>query len=119
MTANFAGRRFAVSALVLTVLAGGCSPEPPRSEPVKTGPVLSAWGSCPEPPPDPDARLECATIAVPYATEAGHFQQAGVPTVVCGPGRIDQAHQPDEYIEIEQISACIDFMRRLGSELSA
>jgi acetylornithine deacetylase len=60
-----------------------------------------------------------ATIAVPYATEAGHFQQAGVPTVVCGPGRIDQAHQPDEYIEIEQISACIDFMRRLGSELSA
>ena len=66
MTANFAGRRFAVSALVLTVLAGGCSPEPPRSEPVKTGPVLSAWGSCPEPPPDPDARLECATIAVPY-----------------------------------------------------
>ena len=60
-----------------------------------------------------------ATIAVPYATEAGHFQQAGVPTVVCGPGRIDQAHQPDEYIEIEQISACIEFMRRLAAELSA
>jgi len=59
-----------------------------------------------------------ATIAVPYATEAGHFQQASVPTVVCGPGRIDQAHQPDEYIEIEQISACIDFMRRLAAELS-
>ena len=60
-----------------------------------------------------------ATIAVPYATEAGHFQQAGVPTVVCGPGRIDQAHQPDEYIEIEQISACVEFMRRLAAELSA
>ena len=60
-----------------------------------------------------------ATIAVPYATEAGHFQQAGVPTVVCGPGRIDQAHQPDEYIEIEQISACVAFMRRLAEELSA
>jgi acetylornithine deacetylase len=60
-----------------------------------------------------------ATIAVPYATEAGHFQQAGVPTVVCGPGRIDQAHQPNEYIEIEQISACVEFMRRLAAELSA
>jgi len=60
-----------------------------------------------------------ATIAVPYATEAGHFQQAGVPTVVCGPGRIDQAHQPDEYIEIEQLSACVAFMRRLAAELSA
>ena len=60
-----------------------------------------------------------ATIAVPYATEAGHFQQAGVPTVVCGPGRIDQAHQPDEFIEIEQLSACVGFMRRLAAELSA
>lgn len=59
-----------------------------------------------------------ATIAVSYATEAGHFQQAGVPTVVCGPGRIDQAHQPDEYIEIEQLSACVAFMRRLAEELS-
>ena len=60
-----------------------------------------------------------ATIAVPYATEAGHFQQAGTPTVVCGPGRIDQAHQPDEYIEIEQLSACVAFMRRLAAELAA
>lgn len=60
-----------------------------------------------------------ATIAVPYATEAGHFQQAGTPTVVCGPGRIDQAHQPNEYIEIEELSACVAFMRRLAAELSA
>ncbi len=60
-----------------------------------------------------------ATIAVPYATEAGHFQQAGAPTVVCGPGRIDQAHQPDEYIEIEELAACVAFMRRLAAELSA
>jgi acetylornithine deacetylase len=60
-----------------------------------------------------------STIAVPYATEAGHFQQAGVPTVVCGPGRIDQAHQPDEYIEISELSACVDFMRALARELEA
>jgi acetylornithine deacetylase len=59
------------------------------------------------------------TIAVPYATEAGHFQRAGVATVVCGPGRIDQAHQPNEYIEISELAACIGFMRGLADELSA
>jgi acetylornithine deacetylase len=59
------------------------------------------------------------TIAVPYATEAGHFQRAGIPTVVCGPGRIDEAHQPDEYIEIAELAACVDFMRGLTRELSA
>jgi acetylornithine deacetylase len=57
------------------------------------------------------------TIAVPYATEAGHFQRAGVPTVVCGPGRIDQAHQPNEYIDISELAACVDFMRALAVEL--
>jgi acetylornithine deacetylase len=59
------------------------------------------------------------TIAVPFASEAGQFQRAGVPTVLCGPGRIDEAHQPDEFIEISEISACINFMRGLTRELSA
>ncbi len=58
------------------------------------------------------------TIAVPFATEAGRFQAAGVPTIVCGPGNIDQAHQPDEFIERSQIEACVGFMRRLGFELA-
>ena len=58
------------------------------------------------------------TIAVAYATEAGRFQQGGVPTVVCGPGSIDQAHQPDEFIEIAQIEAGLEFMRRLAAELA-
>ena len=58
------------------------------------------------------------TISVPFATEAGQFQAAGAPTVVCGPGSIDQAHQPDEYIEIAQMEAGIAFMRRLAAELS-
>lgn len=40
------------------------------------------------------------THAVSYATEAGQFQRAGLPTVVCGPGSIDQAHKPDEFLEI-------------------
>lgn len=57
------------------------------------------------------------TITVSYASEAGQFQRAEIPTVVCGPGSIDQAHQPDEYIEIAQIEAGIAFMRRLATEL--
>ena len=58
------------------------------------------------------------TIAVPYATEAGRFQSAGVPTIVCGPGSINQAHQPDEFIEVAELSRCIGFMRALAGELS-
>jgi acetylornithine deacetylase len=58
------------------------------------------------------------TISVPYASEAGQFQRAGLAAAVCGPGSIDQAHQPDEYIEIAQIEACIAFMRSLAAELS-
>jgi acetylornithine deacetylase len=59
------------------------------------------------------------TIAVPYASEAGQFQKAGVASVICGPGRIDEAHQPDEFVEIDELAACIDFMRGLARELSA
>jgi len=59
------------------------------------------------------------TIAVPYATEAGQFQKAGLPAVVCGPGRIDEAHQPDEFIEIGELVACVEFMRGLLAEIGA
>jgi acetylornithine deacetylase len=58
------------------------------------------------------------TSAVSYATEAGQFQSAGLPTVVCGPGSIDQAHKPDEFLVITQVEACIDFMHRLAAELA-
>ena len=51
--------------------------------------------------------------AVSYGTEAGLFQRGGIPTVVCGPGSILRAHKPDEYIEVEQVEACIAFMHRL------
>jgi acetylornithine deacetylase len=52
--------------------------------------------------------------AVAYATEAGIFRKTlGVPTVVCGPGDIAQAHQPNEFILASQITACEDFMRRM------
>jgi acetylornithine deacetylase len=52
---------------------------------------------------------------VPFGTEAGHFQAASIPTVVCGPGSIDQAHQADEYITLEQLEAGAAFMRRLAA----
>ncbi len=58
------------------------------------------------------------TIAVSFATESGHFQRAGLPTIVCGPGSIDQAHKPDEYVEESQLAACLDFLDNLAGELS-
>jgi acetylornithine deacetylase len=56
--------------------------------------------------------------AVSFASEAGIYQQAGIPTVICGPGSIEQAHKPDEFIELAQISECLAFMGRLVGEVS-
>ncbi len=53
-----------------------------------------------------------------YAAEAGQFQEAGLATVICGPGSINQAHQPDEFIEIAQIEQGIQFTRQLIEHLS-
>jgi acetylornithine deacetylase len=58
------------------------------------------------------------TIAVPFATEGGQFQSAGIPTIVCGPGNVNQAHQPDEFIEIAEIEKCIGFLRAMAQTLS-
>lgn len=55
---------------------------------------------------------------VAYAAEAGQFQQAGFSTVICGPGSIEQAHQPDEYVERRQIERGAAFMVRLGEMLA-
>lgn len=51
--------------------------------------------------------------AASYVSEAGLFECAGLPTVICGPGWIAQAHQPDEYVELSQLAACEAFMDRL------
>jgi acetylornithine deacetylase len=56
---------------------------------------------------------------VAFATEAGQFQNAGFPTVLCGPGSIDQAHKPDEYVDIAQMERGGDLMIRLVAELKA
>jgi acetylornithine deacetylase len=60
-----------------------------------------------------------STSTVSFATEAGRFQGAGIPTIVCGPGSIDQAHQPDEYITLDALSAGEAFMRRLAAACQA
>jgi acetylornithine deacetylase len=54
---------------------------------------------------------------VAFGTEGGLFQEAGIPTVICGPGSIAQAHKPDEFIELEQVALCEAFMRRLIDRL--
>lgn len=53
------------------------------------------------------------THTVSYCTEAGLFQEIGIPAVVCGPGSIEQAHKPDEFIAVEQLRKCEQFFARL------
>ena len=56
---------------------------------------------------------------VSYATEAGVFQAAGIPTVVCGPGSIAQAHKPDEWIAQSELDACDRFVRNIARRYAA
>jgi len=54
---------------------------------------------------------------VSFATEGSQFQRAGIPTVVCGPGSIAQAHKPNEYVSLDQIARCEAFLRRLMTHM--
>ncbi|UWP92014.1 acetylornithine deacetylase [Aliiroseovarius crassostreae] len=54
---------------------------------------------------------------VPFGTEAGIFQGLGMSVVVCGPGSIDQAHKPDEYVSADQMEQCLDMLTRLSAKL--
>jgi len=73
---------------------------------------------------DPVTRLaqrlsgEKGTTLVAFGTEAGLFKNAGIPTVVCGPGQIAQAHQPDEYASLDQLARCEAFMQGLAASRS-
>ncbi len=51
--------------------------------------------------------------AVAYGTEAGHFQNAGIPAVICGPGSIEQAHKTDEFVALSELLACEGFLRKV------
>jgi acetylornithine deacetylase len=59
------------------------------------------------------------TAKVSFGTEGGLFQQAGIPTVVCGPGSIEQAHKPDEFIDLDQIAQCERFITRIFDSVAA
>ncbi|MES2977186.1 MAG: acetylornithine deacetylase [Pseudomonadota bacterium] len=61
---------------------------------------------------------EARTTLVAFGTEAGLFKAAGIPTVVCGPGSIEQAHQPDEFVSLEQLARAQAFMRGLANATS-
>ncbi|WP_010201506.1 acetylornithine deacetylase [Psychrobacter sp. PAMC 21119] len=50
---------------------------------------------------------------VAYATEGGQFTNAGIPTIICGPGSIEQAHKADEYVELNEIVRCDGFLQKL------
>jgi acetylornithine deacetylase len=79
---------------------------------------------CAAPPLRPDPHSAAQRLAraltganasgtVAFATEAGLFQQKGISAVVCGPGSIAQAHQPDEFVEEDQLAQCEAMLRKL------
>jgi acetylornithine deacetylase len=59
------------------------------------------------------------TSGVSYATEAGLFERAGCPAVVCGPGDIAQAHAADEFVSVAQLEACLTFLADLTARVRA
>ena len=59
-----------------------------------------------------------ASEVVAYGAESGHFQKAGFSVVMCGPGSIDQAHQPNEFIELSQVEAGKVFLQNIINKLS-
>ncbi len=75
---------------------------------------------------DNEARDLCAALTgengadvVAFGTEAGLFQQLGMSAVVCGPGSIEQAHKPDEFVALSQLDACLKMLSGLGQKLTA
>ena len=58
-----------------------------------------------------------STGKVSYGTEGGFYQNAGIPTIICGPGHIAQAHQPDEFVALSELASCDAFIRRLADRL--
>lgn len=89
--------------------------------------VLDRFFGVPALTPETDGEAEAlarrltgdnATGVVSYGTEAGQFQEAGYSAVVCGPGDIAQAHQPDEFLEISEFHAGQRFMERLLDTLA-
>ncbi|TMV57857.1 M20/M25/M40 family metallo-hydrolase, partial [Thioclava sp. BHET1] len=79
-----------------------------------------------EPHEDNEARRIVAELTgansaetVPFGTEAGLFQAMGMSVVVCGPGSIEQAHKPDEFLALDQLGQCLTMLDRLAGRLAA
>jgi acetylornithine deacetylase len=68
-----------------------------------------------------DIGRECSdaheTHKVSFGTEAALFHNASMPAVICGPGHIEQAHQPNEWVSLDQLARCEAFMERLAQHL--
>ena len=58
-----------------------------------------------------------STGKVDFGTEAGLFQKGGIPTLICGPGSIAEAHKPNEFVALDQIALCEEMMRRLADHV--
>ncbi|RQS14863.1 acetylornithine deacetylase [Burkholderia sp. Bp8998] len=89
-----------------------------RMQPLSAYPGLST-------PDDGDAARLLSILSgssafgtVAFGTEGGLFEQAGIPTVVCGPGSMDQGHKPDEFVSVEQLQGCDAMLRRLADHLA-
>jgi acetylornithine deacetylase len=92
-------------AAIRTTVTGGAAPFVPQDDSPAETLVKSLAGT-----------NEAGAIA--FGTEAPFYQQAGMSVVVFGPGSIDQAHKPDEYIALDQVESCVEFMRRLMKRLA-
>jgi acetylornithine deacetylase len=112
----------AIRARVQEWVAGELEPELRQAAP-EGSIVTSTVVSVPSLSPEPDGLAETVTLrltggnraqTVAFTSEAGHFQAAGISTVLCGPGSITQAHQPNEYVALDQIAACEAFLRRVA-----
>ena len=113
--ADFVPSRIKAKAKLLEPAMKAVSPEAGISiEQSNTVPGLTADDQSPA----QHLALQCShtnsTHTVSYCTEAGLFQKAGMPAVVCGPGSIEQAHKPDEYIAISELRKCEAFLARLA-----
>ncbi|AKC69929.1 acetylornithine deacetylase [Pandoraea oxalativorans] len=84
---------------------------------------LSAYPGLATPPESDAARLLAwlsgsdAFGTVAFGTEGGLFDEVGIPTVVCGPGSMDQGHKPDEFVSVAQLNDCDAMLRRLADHL--
>ena len=87
------------------------------------GIVTGETGSVPALRPEPGSPAEALLLALtgqnactttPYGSEAGLFQQSGIPAVICGPGSVAQAHQPNEFVSVAQLDECAELLGKVA-----